>query len=53
MLLRKVRQLERWLAIRAGERFPYQSYSQIKISLDEKELVLEGYRAMVFSWDGG
>jgi len=43
-MLWAVRKLEQWLAVRAGERYPYQSYAQIKISLDEKEIVLIGYR---------
>ena len=42
-LLLLVRKVEKWLAIKAGERYPYQSYSQIKTSLDEKEKVLASY----------
>ncbi len=36
-LLRWTRWVERRLSIRAGERYPYQSYLQIKQSLKEVE----------------
>ena len=48
-----VRVIESRLASRVGQRYPYQSYGQIKTSLDEKEQVLKWYRSLEhFSWDG-